>query len=375
MERFGIPLSREQIEAWIEAVWTFSLPRLWQSLGILVLAAILYVVARWILRRIEDGFSARTRTRIDDILVRAVRRAALLSITFWAVWRLAFVWELGLFSRFVGAIWIVALTLPLARFTMDTLRIVEERVVPRTETDIDDTALPLINRAVQILIVTGGALVGLEFLGISIGPFLAGAGVLGLALSLAAKDTLSNLFAGILLILDRPFKVGDRIELWSLPAETGTWGDVVEIGLRATRIRNPDNLIVIVPNNEIMMRDIVNYTASGPDIRLRIPLAIAYDADVELAKKLILEAIEDIDGIKREPNPVVIVRRFGESAVDLELRVWIDDARHRRSIGDEVTGRVKTRFSEGGVEIPYPKRDLYIKEMPDLPPREDTARD
>ena len=164
--------------------------------------------------------------------------------------------------------------------------------------------------------------------------------------------------------MDRPFKVGDRVELWTSPKEYGTWGDIVEIGLRATKIRTPDNLIVIVPNNEIMRRDIINYTASGDDIRLRIPIGIAYDADTAKAKELVMQAMKEIPGIQERPEPVVIVRSFGASSVDLEARPWISDARRRRAIGDAVTERVKELFDEHGVEIPYPKRDIYIRTRP-----------
>ena len=133
--------------------------------------------------------------------------------------------------------------------------------------------------------------------------------MVGLALSLAAKDTLSNLIAGVLLIMDRPFQVGDRIELWNAPNETGTWGDVIEIGIRATKIRNPDNLVVVVPNNEIMQRDIINYTMSGQDIRLRIPFSVAYESDIERAQGAPDPGRARGRGASsRNPTPIVIVR-------------------------------------------------------------------
>ncbi len=110
-----------------------------------------------------------------------------------------------------------------------------------------------------------------------------------------------------------------------------------------------------------MRRDIINYTASGDHIRLRIPIGIAYDADTTKAKELVIRAMGEISGIKEKPEPVVIVRSFGASSVDLEARPWISDARKRRAIGDAVTERVKELFDEHGVEIPYPKRDIYIR--------------
>ena len=274
----------------------------------------------------------------------------------------------------VEAVWILAMAVPTAGLAANLLRVIEEEVVPRTQTTLDDTALPLLNKFARFLIIGGAGIVALAHIGVVITPFIAGASVAGIAIGLAAKDTLSNLIAGVLLIMDRPFDIGDRIELWTAPTGTATWGDVIEIGLRATRIRNSDNVIFVIPNNQIMQRDIINWTASGDNIRLRIPVGIAYDADPTKAKEIILGVALEIDGVMSDPEPKVIIRSFGESSIDLQLRVWIVDARQRRAIMDEITDRVKTEFDRAGVEIPYTKRDLYIRAMPtDLPAGEAAA--
>jgi small-conductance mechanosensitive channel len=191
-------------------------------------------------------------------------------------------------------------------------------------------------------------------------PFIAGAGVAGIAIGFAAKDTLSNLIAGVLLIIDRPFEVGDRIEVWSAPAGSATWGDVINVGLRATKIKTTDNIVIIIPNNEIMKRDIVNYTIISTNIRVRINVGVAYDADIEKAKKLILDVADAVAWISKSPAPKVVVRSFGESSVDLQLRVWIDDARKRMDTVSYVTDKIKTAFDQHGIEIPYPKRDITV---------------
>jgi len=368
MEILGLELSQTDWSGLIAAIREYALPRLAITAGFLVLAAILHRTARWIVGRVEKHLVGRTRTAVDNAITRAAGRALVLSVWFWAFWRIGHLWELESLARAVVALWIVALSLPLAGLVSDLLEVAERSVGRRGETPLDQTALPLLNKIVRFLIVILGVLVALESVGVDVTPLLAGAGVAGLAVSLAAKDTLSNLIAGILLILDRPFQVGDRIELWSAPGETGSWGDVVEIGLRATKIRNPDNLLVVIPNNEIMRRDIVNYTASGSHIRVRLPFGISYTSDTKLAKRLILECAREVEGVKLEPEPAVIVRRFGDSSVDLELRVWIQEARLRRAIGDEITERVKEAFDAHGVEIPYPKRDIYIRSGESGPP-------
>lgn len=360
MEILGFDLGTLDVGAWLRAAMEFAAPRWGPTLGIIAIAAFVYYPVRWFVGRLEKRYAARTETEVDDLLARLIRRTLQISAVAWALWRIFDIWELPAAASAVDAAWIAALSFPLAGFVGRILETFETRLVERTESTLDDTALPLLNKMLRFVIVVFGIVLALDRLGLNIAPLLAGAGVMGLALSLAAKDTLSNLIAGVLLIMDRPFQIGDRIELWNSPAETGSWGDVIEIGLRATKIRNPDNLVVVVPNNEIMRRDIINYTMSGSKIRLRIPIDIEYDSDLDLAKRLVLQAAREVDGVADHPEPVVILRGFGPSEVKLQLRVWIEDARRRRAIADEITAGVVEIFARNGVAMPYPKRDVYL---------------
>lgn len=360
----GFDLAKIDWDTLLQTARDWVLPRLAESLLLLLTALVLLLASRWLLRRLHDRFAKRTKTQVDDILLMMVTRCLSLSIGFWALWRLCSIWGQDELARIVVTVWIVAFSLPVSRFVADILKIFEERVVASTTTHLDDTALPWVNRTVQFFIVGIAAMTGLHELGINITPLLAGASVAGFAISFAAKDTLANVISGVLLVLDRPFQVGDRIELWGAPVEQSTWGDVVEIGLRATRIRTPDNITVIIPNSVITQRDIVNWTTGDPSIRLRIPIGIAYDAPAEKARAVLLRVAGECAGVLAEPAPVAIIRRFGASSVDFELRVWIDDARQRRAVQDWITDRVKRAFDAEGIEIPYPKRDLYIRSMP-----------
>jgi small-conductance mechanosensitive channel len=148
--------------------------------------------------------------------------------------------------------------------------------------------------------------------------------------------------------------------VWASPKNTATWGDVIDIGLRATKIRTTDNIVIIIPNNEIMMRDIINYTALSEDIRVRIPIGVSYDTDVEKAKAVILDVAKTAEWVLSDPPPRVVVRQFGESSVDLQLRVWIKDARRRMDTISYMTDKVKEAFDREGIEIPYPKRDIMM---------------
>ena len=136
---------------------------------------------------------------------------------------------------------------------------------------------------------------------------------------------------------------------------------MIDVGLRATRIQTTDNIVIVIPNNEIMKRDIINYTTITKEIRVRIPIGIAYDADVKKAKETICRISLELEWVIKEPSPKVVVKTFGDSAVNLEARIWIEDPRKRMDTVSYITDRVKEEFQREGIEIPYPKRDIYIK--------------
>ncbi len=246
-------------------------------------------------------------------------------------------------------------------FIRNLLPRLQETVFVRTKSKVDDVIFHLLKKFASVIIFITAGILALDVLGLNIMPFIAGAGVVGIALGFAAKDTLSNVLAGVLLIIDRPFEVGDRIEVWSAPANSATWGDVLSVGLRATKIRTTDNIVIIIPNNEIMLRDIINYTSGSKEIRVRIPVGIAYDADVNKAKEIINKVSHELEWVMDNPPPKVVVKSFGDSAVNLEARVWISRPRKRMDTISHITDRVKQAFHEEGIEIPFPKRDIYIK--------------
>jgi small-conductance mechanosensitive channel len=268
--------------------------------------------------------------------------------------------KVQLMEKTFHALLIILIAAPVTNFLVISIKYLQNTLADKTETKIDNIIFDLLNKFAGVIVYSIAILLALDFLGINVMPFVAGAGVAGIAIGFAAKDTLSNLIAGILLILDRPFEIGDRIEVWSAPAGSASWGDVVHIGLRATKIKTTDNIVIIIPNNEIMKRDIVNYTIITSKIRVRVNIGIAYDADIDKTKGIILDVADSTEWIAKDPPPRVMVRSFGESSVDLQLRVWIDDARKRMDTISHITDKVKTEFDKAGIEIPFPKRDITI---------------
>jgi len=328
---------------------------------ILLAACMAWWVSNTIIAKIEKKYHDRLFFEKNDSLLVLLKQGAHYSILILTGIGLVNLFQARIIEKCFYAFMVLLLTSIANSIVKTLLPYLEDKIAARTNTEVDDIILDLMGKFSGVIIYTAGCILALDLLGLNIMPFVAGASVAGIAIGFAAKDTLSNLIAGILLIMDRPFEVGDRIEIWTAPKNSATWGDVIEIGLRATKIRTTDNIVIVIPNNEIMKRDIINYTTITEEIRVRIPIGIAYDADINKAKDLIRKVALELAWVMHEPAPKVVVRKFGESAVDLQARVWIREPRRRMDTISYITDRLKDVFQQEGIEIPYPKRDIYIK--------------
>ena len=321
---------------------------------------IAWMILKCILNCIQKRAKKYKFMSIDTKVFTVARRAILYILLLITGTYLIKIFNIQLIEKPFIAFLIILLAFPVKDFVAMLLKYMEDNIAAKTETKVDNIVFDLLNKFAGVIVCLTAIILALDIIGVNVMPFIAGAGVIGIAIGFAAKDTLSNLIAGVLLIIDRPFEIGDRIEVWNAPAGSATWGDVIDIGLRATKIKTTDNIVIIIPNNEIMMRDIVNYTIITSKIRVRINIGIGYDADMKKAKEIIKRVAGSAGWIAKEPPPKVVVRRFGESSVDLQLRVWIDDARKRMDTISYITDKVKDEFDKEGIEIPYPKRDIVI---------------
>ena len=220
--------------------------------------------------------------------------------------------------------------------------------------------LPLIDNVVKILLLALAVYFIFLAWSIDVAAWLAAAGIVGLALSFAAQDTLSNLFAGLSIVADAPYKIGDFIIL-----DTGERGKVTFIGLRSTRILTRDDVEITIPNGVIGKAKIIN-EAGGPSARhrIRIPIGVAYGSDIDKVIDTLAAVADSHDEICAAPSPRVRFRQFGESSLDFELLCWIEQPVDRGRMLHELNCAVYKAFADAEIEIPFPQRDLHVRTMP-----------
>jgi len=236
-----------------------------------------------------------------------------------------------------------------------------DKVKDQDERSGKDAALLLVERAIRALLFLVGLIIILDSLGFNISGLLTAIGIGGLALSLAAQDTIANMISGVIILIDQPFRAGDRIEI----QELNTWGDVVSIGLRSTRIRTLDNRLVIVPNSSISNNQVVNYTFPDPRYRIQTEIGVAYGTDLRQVRDVITKALVGVEGVIPDKPVDVLFMEFGDSEMSLRVRWWIESYVDARRSTDRVNEAIYTALDQAGIDSPYPIMTVQIKNNPE----------
>lgn len=225
---------------------------------------------------------------------------------------------------------------------------------------IKPQTLPLLdNISVILIILVAGYLVFITW-NIDMTAWLASAGIIGIAVGFAARDTVANLISGVFIMADSPYKIGDYIVIDSTDR-----GKVTHIGLRSTRILTRDDLEINIPNSVIANGKVVNESAGRfINSRVRIPVSVSYEEDIDQVIAVMMELAMAETQIIHDPEPRVRFKRFGGSGLDFELYVWINDPEIRGRVIHSLNCAIYKRFAQEGIEIPYSKHDLYIKSLP-----------
>lgn len=315
---------------------------------------------RAILFNLLHKWAEKTKTEIDNLIIGTIKFPSILLCIGIAIY-------IGLDSSEISAKYaahiikathvliIVSVTVACANLvTRLFINYVEKKAVSVQSTG-------LLNVLIKITVYLIGFIVVLNIFGVSIAPLITALGIGGLAVGLALKDTLENLFAGIHIMTEKTVRVGDFIRL-----ETGQEGYVEDISWRTTRIRMLQNNMLVIPNSKLSQSIVVNYSLPEKRMSLQIPVSVSYFEDPEKVERILIEeakkASEEVAGLLSEPEPFVrFVPGFGESSLDFTLICQIEEIALQYHIQHELRKRIFKRFKEEGIEIPFPQRVVWLK--------------
>ncbi|NVO66395.1 mechanosensitive ion channel family protein [Methanofollis tationis] len=321
----------------------------------------LYWLYHWLLKR-----AASTESKIDDILIAATGKPLIIAVLVVTVYfsivysglipdRYAYVLD----SKYLTAFYILLGTWIVSSFTYNFIHLYGRWMAVRTESEVDDRIIDVLEIAVKYVVWFIAFLLILSTLEIDITPLLAGAGIAGVAVALAAQDLLSNFFGGALIVMDKPFKVNDRIKI------DDYLGDVVSVGPRSTRLQTLDYQLVTIPNSKIASSVIINYALPEVRLKIKIPVSVAYGSDVKRVKEILLEiAREAVDSsiyVLNDPAPSVYFLEFADSSLNFTLVVWARAFNMAWDVQDFINTRIDERFKEEGIEIPFNQMDIHIR--------------
>jgi len=206
-----------------------------------------------------------------------------------------------------------------------------------------------------------GAIVAFQFIGIDLSGLAVIFGLLSVGIGFGLQNITSNFIAGLILLLERPIAVGDRVLVGD------TEGDVVDINMRSTTIRSLDNIAIIVPNSDFIANPVTNWSYGDRKVRLNIGVGVSYDSDLDTVLRSIREVADEHKYVLADPEPAVHFVSFGDSSWNLVLRCWISDPKIHRTVTSEINCALVRKFHENGIEIPFPQRDLHLRSAVTLP--------
>jgi len=211
-----------------------------------------------------------------------------------------------------------------------------------------------IARLFHYAIVSVGFLCALFILGFEVTQFVIVISALGIGIGFGLQSFVNNFICGLILLFERPVRVGDNIDLG------GQWAEIKRIGLRSTTVETVDLANVIIPNNDLINNQVTNWTLSNRFIRLVIPVGVAYGSDVTRVFETLMQCAKGNPDVRENPEPVVLFRRFGESSLDFELRVWVSDVDNRLPLASDLLREIDQKFRDAGIVIAFPQRDVHL---------------
>ncbi|MEN8153295.1 MAG: mechanosensitive ion channel family protein [Acidobacteriota bacterium] len=347
------------MEKYFETIKILLEDKYLKALAIFILSLVFARIFQLLYKVVFKNIVKKTKTKLDDEIV-----SAFLKPVFYTIVLIGLLYSLktlnfavgvnffifGILKTVIAFLWIfsffktVTIILKWLSRRKDRYRFIQKKT------------LPLFDNTLKLIIIGGGAYFIFLIWHINVTAWLASAGIAGLAIGFAAKDTLANFFSGIFIMVDSPYKIGDYIVL-----DSGDRGRVTMIGLRSTRILTNDDIEITLPNAVIANARIIN-ESGGPTEkhRVRIAVGVAYGSDIDKVRSILHSIAEMNENVCENPGHKVRFRAFGDSSLDFQLLCWIDKPGIRGMVRDELNTAIYKEFNKNNIEIPFPQRDVHM---------------
>tara|TARA_Y100000310_G_scaffold308906_1_gene352488 strand:+ start:527 stop:1585 length:1059 start_codon:yes stop_codon:yes gene_type:complete len=330
------------------------------ALGTLIIFFVVAKLAYMIFKKYLIKLTEKTKTTFDDKLLKQSEAPVALLILLFGTklailpLQLAGAIAAGLQKAF-SSITVIIMSYIIVIFLDLVIEHWGKRLTAATDSKADDQILSLGHKATRFITVIVAGMFILQIWGVEVGPLLASIGVVGVAIAFGLQKTLGNIFGGISIIADRSVRVGDVIKIG-----TDTYGEVIDIGLRATRIRTWDNEVKIIPNGELANEVILNYVLPNPKARIIIPFSVAYGVNINKVKKIVMGEIHKLKNLDKENEPKVMFLEMADSSLNFKAYVWLTSYKDRFSTKELLNCKIYNALNKNKIEIPYPQVDVHL---------------
>jgi small-conductance mechanosensitive channel len=354
----------EETQATIESNLSFlGEHNLIQALVIILVSFVIaWAMDRYVVATLRK-LAQKTEGYLNEQLIAYLHRPLFNSVLILGLASAAAVVEFPV--RIQSAIFAVLQTIAIilwAHFLLRVVKVILGRMARETKrlAVVTTQTVPLFQNLANIMVFVLAIYYVFSAWNVDMTAWLASAGIVGIAVGFAAKDTLANLFSGVFILADAPYKIGDFVVL-----ETAERGQITHIGIRSTRMLTRDDVEVTVPNSVMCNTTIVN-ESGGPHkkYRIRVKVGVAYGSDIDIVREILLSVAGKEAAVCSDPEPRVRFRMFGASSLDFELLCWVDEPMLSGRVIDALNCAVYKVFREEKIEIPYSKHDVYVKELP-----------
>ncbi len=342
------------------------------GVGIIILATFIVVfIVRITLRLLITKITDKTKTKLDDTLVAIISRPIVMLIyLFGASVLFNYIQALliesvgeqvfNFFDALIYGLGVIVVASLITTIFTALVNWYSSTIAPNTETKVNDEFMPLLDRALKIIVYTLATLIILDHFKVDVKGLIAVLGIGSLAIALAAQETLANMIGGFVIMIDRPFRTGDWIQF-----EDNRICQVNQIGVRSTKLLTIENTLIIVPNAELMKSTIHNVTYPFPEIKFKIEVGVGYDSDIELVKNILLEEAGKMEHILKNPKPIFRFEEFGDSSLNVILICSVPEVSYKFDTASQLRVKILNRFRVENIEIPFPQRVLTFVNNPD----------